>query len=135
MCIFPERSYAQALKFFYYLCIRKLVDDSSICMYSEGVVEYLECMKVLKMFDRIWIWCANILLLDISRYGKFIFSLADMCGRYSCLMLWWMLEHPILFGNLFFPICSIGIYFSFALVRLSKKLIRCCMSMIFVMPL
>jgi len=53
--------------------------------------------------------------------GNLFFSLADMCGRYSCMMLWWMLEHPILCGNLFFPICSIWISFSFALVRLCKK--------------
>jgi len=34
----------------------------------------------------------------------------------------------------FFPVCSIIIYFSAALVRLCYYLIRCCMSLIFVIP-
>ena len=40
----------------------------------------------------------NILLSAFCRYGKFIFSLVDLCGRYSCLKFWRMLEHPLFMG-------------------------------------
>jgi hypothetical protein len=82
-----------------------------------------------------------------------------VCSIWICFsyaLVWWrMLEYPnylylrnlfflcsceslilsvLLCGNLFFPDCSIGIYFSSTLVRQCEYLIRCCMSLKYIIP-
>ena len=152
MCwwIFPEELSDQALKIIY-LCMRRFWLFNFFHMHvfrgSSGI--FLVATHKVLYWGGVLLW----LVLESNQVVWHMWSMmcqTSNCQLYVCVgklffPYYFVTGTPVWYGEgcwniqtslceFNFPNCSIGIYFSTALVRLCYYLIRCCMSLKYVIP-